>query len=283
MEVQNKPLVSVIVPTKNSIKTIKICLQSVRKQSYSNIEIIVVDNYSWDGTSKIAREYGRVFLKGPERSAQRNFGAAKAKEDYFFFIDSDMELTPKVIEECVKEALDKNIDAIIVPEISAGEGFWARCKILERSCYIKDSLIEAARFFEKEIFFKVKGYDENLVAAEDWDLSQRVQKAGYKIGRISSHIIHHEGHLTLWDNIKRKFYYAQTIDCYKKKHPDLFAKQATIFRPAFFRHWKRLIRDPLHTMGFFFMKTCEFSAGALGFLLMKMSQASCLFSHFVRK
>ncbi len=267
-KLNKEPLVSIIIPTKNSAETINICLKSIRDQTYSQIEIIVVDNYSQDGTREIADQYAKVYRKGPERSVQRNFGAEKAGGRYLLFIDSDMELTSQVVEECIKEIQKrKEIKGLVIPEISVGEGFWARCKALERSCYIGDEIMEAARFFEKEIFKEMKGYDERIAGGgEEYDLPQRIKEAGYKITRIPSHIIHHEGHLTLWDSIKKKFYYAQTIDFYRRKHPDLFAKQATIFRPAFFRHWKRLMRDPIHTLGFIFMKTCEFSAGGLGYL-----------------
>jgi glycosyltransferase involved in cell wall biosynthesis len=51
------PLVSVIIPTKNSAKTIEKCLKSVKDQTYKNIEIIVVDNFSTDGTYEIAKKY----------------------------------------------------------------------------------------------------------------------------------------------------------------------------------------------------------------------------------
>lgn len=270
MNIDNTVLVSIIIPTFNNKATIEKCLTSLTRQSFSNFEVIVVDNSSKDATREIAQKYGKIYIRGPERCSQKNFGASKAKGVFLFFIDSDMELAPRVVEECVKEALNKNLDAVIIPEISVGEGFWAGCRILERSCYIKDTLFEAARFFKKETFFNVKGFDEKLIFAEDWDLSQRVKKAGYEMGRIPSHIIHHEGYLSLWNNIKKKFYYGQSLDSYKKKHPDLFVKQATIFRPAFFRHWTRLIRKPLYAIGVFFMKACEFSALALGSLLMKI-------------
>lgn len=267
----DKNLVSVIVPTKNSEETIGLCLTSIKRQSYSQIEIITIDNCSQDKTREIAGRYGQIYLYGPERSAQRNYGAKKAGGDYLLFIDSDMELTLRVVEKCVKEIQEgKEVKGIVIPEISIGKGFWAKCKALERSCYIGDETMEAARFFKKEIFEKMKGYDERIVGGDDYDFSQRIKEAGYKIARIPSYIIHHEGRLTLLGSMRKKFYYAQTVDFYRRKHPDLFAKQAIIFRPAFFRHWKRLIKDPIHTFGFIFMKICEFSAGALGFLLTKM-------------
>jgi glycosyltransferase involved in cell wall biosynthesis len=76
----DKPLVSVIIPTFNSEKYIEKCLQSVKSQTYGYIEIIVVDKNSIDKTPEIAERYAsKVLLRGPERSTQRNHGAVNAK------------------------------------------------------------------------------------------------------------------------------------------------------------------------------------------------------------
>ena len=188
--------------------------------------------------------------------------------NYFVFIDSDMELTSRVIEECVYKISEDSLGAVIIPEISVGEGFWTRCKALERSCYIGDDTIEAARFFNNTIFVEMGGYDETIAGGgEDWDLPQRVKQAGYKNGRIDSLIKHHEGRLSLIKTMKKKYYYAKTIRSYIKKHPDMAKKQMVLIRPAYVRHWRRLARDPVHTAGFMFMKCCEFAAGGAGYIL----------------
>ena len=58
-----KPLVSIIIPTYNSEMTIGKCLESIRNQSYENVEIIIVDSFSGDGTAKLAERYGaRIFF-----------------------------------------------------------------------------------------------------------------------------------------------------------------------------------------------------------------------------
>ena len=78
-----KPLLSVIVPTKNSERFLERCLKSIKSQTYKNLEIIVVDNNSNDKTKEIAEKYTKlVFNKGPERSAQRNFGVLKSKGEF---------------------------------------------------------------------------------------------------------------------------------------------------------------------------------------------------------
>src|SRR4051812_2602470 len=98
----SNPLVSLIITTKNEAKVIEELLISIKKQTYKNIEILIVDNSSSDKTKEIARKYTNlVFNIGPERSAQRNFGAKKAKGMFVVFLDADMILTLSVIESCV--------------------------------------------------------------------------------------------------------------------------------------------------------------------------------------
>lgn len=263
-------LVSVIIPTYNSRETIEICLKSVKEQTYSNIEIIVVDEYSKDGTLEIARKYtDRVYSYGPERSVKRNFGAKRARGKYLFFVDSDMELTPKVVEECMRKISKNKTRAIAIPEISVGKGFWARCRALERSCYIGDETIEAARFFDREIFWEVGGYDEEMVGAEDWDLHQRVRDSGFKSTRIESQIKHHEGRLRLKKLMRKKYSYSKAFRRYCQRHPKVAKKQFTPFRSAYFKNWKRFAKDPIHALGFIVLKSAEMVAAILGIMLPK--------------
>ena len=133
-----RPIVSVIVPTKNSAATLEKCLQSIDRQSYTAVEVIVVDNHSTDNTTTIARQYADlVITKGPERSTQRNHAAKTANGKYLIFIDSDMNLEINVIQRCVKAIEAKPHTAgVIIPEESYGLGFWAQCKKLERSFYL---------------------------------------------------------------------------------------------------------------------------------------------------
>ena len=49
-------------------------------------------------------------------------------------LDSDMVLTERVLEQCVAETERADLAAIVIPEQSVGQGFWAACKALERSC-----------------------------------------------------------------------------------------------------------------------------------------------------
>lgn len=268
------PLVSCIVTTRNEQKNIENCLTSLKKQTYKHIEIIIIDNSSKDKTKEIAKRYTEyVFDKGPERSAQRNYGVAKSHGEYVLLLDADMIITQQVVEQCVKKMEKKrDLYALVIPEKSFGEGFWAKCKSLERSFYVGVEWIEAARFYKKEIFNKLKGYDENQTGTEDFDLPQRLTSSYGKghIGRIAAFILHNEGKLYLLKTMKKKYYYAKTLNKYKQRESNeqSFKKQSSILNRyvLYFSKPQKLFVNPLIGSGMLFMKTSEFFAGGIGYL-----------------
>lgn len=268
-----EPLVSVIVPTYNSSEFLEACLQSIKDQTYKNIELIVVDNNSTDNTKEIAKKFTKnVFNKGPERSAQRNYGVRKSSGTYVAIIDSDMELTEKVIEDCVSKASrTKNLGGVIIPEESFGRGFWAQCKKLERSFYVGVDWIEAARFYPKGLYVDLGGYNEAMVSGEDWDLSQRAAEVG-KLARTNRFIMHNEGRLRLSKLLKKKYYYARNLSTYtesyqnnKMKHPN---KQLSPVKRywLFFSKPVLLFSRPHIGIGMLSMKSAEYLFGLFGIL-----------------
>lgn len=265
-------LFSLIIPTKNEEKNLPRLLQSLKKSKNKNLEVIVVDNYSTDNTRKIAKKFrAKVFTAGPERSAQRNFGARQAKGNFLIFLDADMELANGLISEC-QDLLKKSHQALILSEKVSAKGFWAKCRGLEKNCYLGDELIEAARGYDKKLFEKSGGYDENLIAAEDWDLHQRAKAAGARIGRTKNFVIHHEKETNPLAAFQKKYYYGLNLSRYFTKHPNLARQQLAFFRPAFFRHWRLLLAHPLLTAGMYTLKFFEFLGGGLGLLKSKISK-----------
>jgi glycosyltransferase involved in cell wall biosynthesis len=235
------------------------------------VELIVVDNASSDDTLQIAQSFADSVLdKGPERSAQRNAGAAASRGEFVMFVDSDMNLEPDVVSQCVALARTGSA-SVVVPETSFGTGFWARCKALERSCYVGDTTIEAARFFTRETFESCGGYDERIVAGpEDWDLHERVRKRAGEPPRTSAFIHHDEGDLRLRETLATKYYYGKSAEGYIRKHKTTASRQLTLLRPAFFRHRRRLALHPLLSAGMLLMKVSELAAGGAGLVAARL-------------
>lgn len=261
------PKVSIIIPAYNEQKNILRLLKSIRRQTYSSIESIVVDDGSNDNTVKISKKLAtKVFARShAERSVQRNFGASRATGSFFLFLDADMELSPGVVKSCVDNI--NNYGALIIPEMTVGKGLVAKIRKFERSMYMGDALIEVARFFPKKIFDEFEGYDVNLTGAEDYDLPKRVSKK-YKIGWAKEYLYHHEAGLTLMRQMKKKFYYAKNSALYAQKHPDLISKQGIlILRKAYIRNWRKFLTNPLLGLALIGMRALETISAALGFLI----------------
>lgn len=173
----NGERVSVIITTRNESKNIGNCLESIKAQSYAPelVEIIVVDNQSTDDTKAIAARYtGKVFDKGPERSAQRNFGFAKASGDLFMFLDADMILSATVVERSVEKMRREGLCALYIPEIVLGKGFFPTVRRFERSFY-DGTVIDCVRIFTREAFEATGGFDESLTGPEDWDFDRHMR------------------------------------------------------------------------------------------------------------
>lgn len=272
------PLVSVIIPTLNSEKYLAACLQSVKKQTYKPIEIIVVDNFSTDGTVSLAKRFTKnVFVHGDERSPQRNYGVKKAKGTYVFFVDGDFILEKDVVFSCVRSMQNDKIEGVAVPLRGIGLGFWTKCKILERDLNLKAYWLDAARFFKRSDVNAVGGYDEKLVSGDDWDLSQRICRSG-KIKRISAFMEHNEGTLSLRKIIRKNFYYGRKIGNYTKKEINEKQKKtqgSIIQRYALYLSQRdKLFAEPIVGLGLLFMKTCEFGSAGFGFIVNRINMRS---------
>lgn len=104
----NNPLVSVIIPTRNRLQLLKKALQSVYDQTYKNLEVIVVDDQSGDGTRSFLqseKDAGKLWFIRNESPAgagkARNLGIKQASGTIVSFLDDDDEWLPEKIERQV--------------------------------------------------------------------------------------------------------------------------------------------------------------------------------------
>lgn len=111
---EREPLVSVIIPVHNTVSYLRKCVESVLNQSLKQIEIILVDNLSVDGSSELCDEYaamdGRIkvlHLPVAGLSIARNAGMRVASAPYIGFIDSDDYISPAMFQEML-DAIKRN-------------------------------------------------------------------------------------------------------------------------------------------------------------------------------
>ncbi len=266
-------LVSVIITTKNESAVIKRLLISLKGQSYKNIEILLIDNNSSDATKDIAKRFtNKVHNFGPERSAQRNFGAKISKGRYIIFLDADMELSPDVLKECVEICSENpKVGAVIIPEQSIGRTYWEKVKAFERSFYNQegDYTTDAARFFAKKAYRQAGGYDEAITGPEDWDLPESITKLGFNVERINAVIFHHEKISSPLELARKKYYYALKSHRYLSKQniPAFSPKTIYFLRPVFYKHLDKILTNPFLSIGMILMLSLELAGGGLGYLI----------------
>jgi len=270
--------VSVIVPTRQSNRTIETCLRSIAAQTFRNIEVIVADSNSSDGTVEKARELGATILEFPadaERTYKKNAAARRSDAQFLMFLDSDIELGKDNVMECLKAC--RSSDAVVLPQrVAPRDGYWARCRALEILTYEGDDLVESPTFFKRDAFLAAGGFDERLVFGEENDLGLRIRKLGFKVSRTKSYVWHHEG--SLKGVIVRKFYYGRTAPSYLRKARGTAFAQFSPVRLAWIRNWRILVKDPLHSAGMVVQKLVQYVAAGIGFFFGLIEDVTAMFA-----
>ena len=209
---KKKPLVSVNVRTYNSEKTLRKTLNSIKEQTYKNIEIVVSDGYSRDKTVEIAKEYGcRVhYVEKLGDAKYRDYKMSKG--DYIFCLDSDQIADRKVIEECLYLCEEKGMDAVIISEQSLIVKGSLVEKLIAYDKWVIDQRKDTnmffgtafPRFFKRKIFDDLK-WPKGLKVFDDIIIYSKLLKQGAKVGFLSEqHILHHE--ITSWSVYVKKWF-----------------------------------------------------------------------------
>jgi len=229
------PTVSVIIPTYNRALKLKEAIQSVLDQTYTDYEVIVVDDGSVDNTREVVNELKQhsdklvyVYQENRGRSAARNYGISLAKGDYIAFLDSDDRFLPEKLSVQVK-ALENNGDfamaystLIFMGENGAilGSSDKARTRlsgwIYPELLFIKGAIIITSGVMVRaSVLSEIGGFDEEMHICEDLDLWRRIAKR-YKVLQIEQPLSIYAYRLNdqpdVLENVKaRSFYYQKAI------------------------------------------------------------------------
>ena len=215
IDLNNLPLVSFCIPTKNNEDTLDNCLRSIKQQNYPKIEIIIIDGYSDDHTVDIAEKYADkiIFDKGTYGSACQS-GFELAKGDIIALIDSDI-IIPH--ENWLLNAIQffnfsDNVSSVW-PLYQAPPNASKFSRLYQTNLYplIIFNRIKNNRgyfgggntLFLKKVLVEIGGIDRSIHWGADFDWAKRMKNKGYIVVYITDPLYH--------DTMRtfKQFYYKQ--------------------------------------------------------------------------
>jgi glycosyltransferase involved in cell wall biosynthesis len=199
-----KPRVSVILPTYNRAWSLHAAIKSVLTQTYSDYELIIVDDGSTDETATLLRTYDGVTVFHQSRqgvSAARNRGVQAARGELIAFLDSDDYWLPDKLSGQVRY-FDENPDALICQteeiwirrgvRVNPGRRHRKRAGMIFEPSLALCLVSPSAVMLRRSLFVAMGGFDERLPACEDYDLWLRIG-CRYPIGLIETPLIVKQG------------------------------------------------------------------------------------------
>lgn len=203
----NKPFFSITIPAYNRAYILDETIESIRKQSFEDWEVIIVDDGSKDNTSDIAAKLAEidsriryVYQDNSERSAARNNGAAHARGKYLLFLDSDDAFTSGHLEEIynllekkqfpvcmvfsnLNYLTDDGIKTPQLPVMKEGEEF----------TYVLMQPITPSRVCVHKDIFKTFQFDPQIVIVEDLVLWVCIASE-FPVFQITKHTVNYRIH-----------------------------------------------------------------------------------------
>ena len=193
--------VSIVIPAHNAAATLGECLAASINQTYTDREVIVVDDGSTDATPEIARKFPVTVLQQPKSgpAAARNAGARVANGEIVAFTDSDCIPHCDWVSRLI-QGFSEDVGAVGGTYGIANSGsMLARIIHNEirgrhaRFSYEVDFLGSYNLVVKRDVFNALNGFDENFRAAsgEDNDLSYRIHDAGYALRYAPAAVVDH--------------------------------------------------------------------------------------------
>jgi glycosyltransferase involved in cell wall biosynthesis len=206
----HSPVFSIVIPVYNGGAVFKCCLEAIHQSTFTDWELVVVDDSSTDDSGHLAEQYGARVLKTTGRlgpAVARNLGAQGARGHYLYFIDADCAVHPDTLSQIAQVfAGDPGLDALFgsYDDAPGAPNFVAQYKNLFHHYVHQNSQEEASTFWtgcgviKRSQFLALGGFDVQRYrrpAIEDIDLGYRLKQAGGRI-RLAKQV--QVKHLKAW-------------------------------------------------------------------------------------
>jgi len=201
------PLVSVVIPTYNRENEILKAITSVLKQTYTNFEIIIVDDASTDQTVAVARSIADPRIKimtlprNTNGTLPRNIGIEKSNGEFIALLDSDDEWKPQKLEKQISFIKKINSERFICfTDLTLFDG---KSEVLKSNTplsatrdimdyiFIDDNCVQTSSFIFPNHLGKEVQFATNVKKHQDWDFCLRLQKAKTNFYHLPEALVRH--------------------------------------------------------------------------------------------
>jgi glycosyltransferase involved in cell wall biosynthesis len=213
----DKPLVSILIPCFNNEEFVGEAIESALSQTYSNIEVVVVDDGSTDRSLDVMRSFEKKikWLSGPNRGAciARNAALELSQGEFIQFLDADDLLVSTKIEKQLQKIISGDFDLVLCKGSLFGDGRPERpikkpVPYPEQSdpvwYFLNFPSGTNAPLFRRTIIEKVGGFRPNIPRAQEWDLQVRLASAGARLGLVDEILCRIRNHSSESRLTKRK-------------------------------------------------------------------------------
>lgn len=238
--------VSVIIPTYGGCEYLFRAINSVKSQTYKNIEIIVVDDNGVGTPHQIETEQAMAMYNNDDKvkyichehnrngSAARNTGVRNSTGDYIALLDDDDEYFPTKIEKLIDELSQLDDDYALV--FGNAVGYYGDKLIYENKAHTTDNMLydilmhrvsigTSAFLIRKDAYWKVGGFDERFRRLQDWEFFTKII-GNYKLKAVDT--MASIRHLTQRNN---------------PSSPDVTKKHRTLYLEAMSEYINRLSKE----------------------------------------
>ncbi|MEO6917078.1 MAG: glycosyltransferase family 2 protein [Chitinophagaceae bacterium] len=184
--VTKAPLVSIIIPTYNSSKTLLSCLRSITTQDFQNIQVLIMDGKSTDDTTLIAQSVAKDYTfvqyeSKPDNGIYdaMNKGAATATGEWLIFMGADDELHDHTVLSRISTILlTTDADFVYGNAELIGDSSWAKHGTIYDGPFplrklFKKNICHQAVFYRRHLFTSIGNYNTRFTVCADWDFNFR--------------------------------------------------------------------------------------------------------------
>jgi GT2 family glycosyltransferase len=265
------PRVSVVVCAYNAAATIGACLDALERLNYPDVEVIVVNDGSTDGTGAIAARYESVRVIETTNcglSAARNIGLQHASGEIVAYTDADVQVDPEWLTYLVQPFASPEIAAAGGPAVIPADDPWfaqcvARAPGGPTHVLLDDRIAEHVPgcncAFRRDLLLAIGGFNPLFLrAGDDVDVCWRIQARGWKVGFAPAALVWHRHRATTRAYWRQQVGYGEGETWLTSEHPDKFVRgridwQGHIYSPLPFLRSLRTTRvnaGPFGTAGF---------------------------------